>query len=188
MWQTNGRCAGRDRRRLEPSHVPSVRSWSGLRAGDLFASVREERGGRPRGVGGSFRSGRVDGSRCSSRSSLGVSALHRRAGSSPVGATRFVTHEESSWASFACIADRPDPFRPSWRIRTPTGSALTVEFDRLRHLWRVSPGDYIRRQLPGALGQATVQSRDADWIRRVEQELMGAESAQQAPAHETKPE
>lgn len=106
----------------------------------------------------------------------------------PVGATRFVTHEESSWASFACIADRPDPFRPSWRIRTPTGSALTVEFDRLRHLWRVSPGDYIRRQLPDALGQATGQSRDADWIRRVEQELMAAEFAQRAPAHETKPE
>jgi len=105
-----------------------------------------------------------------------------------VGATRFVTHEESSWASFAFIADRPDPFRPSWRIRTPTGSTLTIEFDRLRHLWRVSPGEYIRRQLPDALGQATGQSRDADWIRRVEQELMAAEFAQRAPAHETNPE
>ena len=68
------------------------------------------------------------------------------------------------------MGDRPDPFRPSWRVRTPTGSELTIEFDRLRRLWRVSPGDYTRRRLPDALAQATNQPRDADWIAKVERD------------------
>jgi hypothetical protein len=57
----------------------------------------------------------------------------------------------------------------------------------LRRLWRVSPGDYTRRQLPDALAQATNQRRDAEWITKLEQELT-AELAQQAPARETNPE
>jgi hypothetical protein len=65
---------------------------------------------------------------------------------------------------------RSDPFRPSWRVRTPTGSELTIEFDRLRRLWRVSPGDYTRRRLSDALAQATNQPRDADWIAELERD------------------
>ena len=56
----------------------------------------------------------------------------------------------------AGVADRKDPFRPTWSIRSPSGQLLTVEFDRLRSHWRVTPGEYVRRQLVDALAQATV--------------------------------
>jgi hypothetical protein len=69
------------------------------------------------------------------------------------------------------MAGRKDPYRPSWTIRSPSGQQLAVEFDRLRSLWRVTPGEYVRRQLVDALGQATGSRPDADWIVKVEREL-----------------
>jgi len=41
---------------------------------------------------------------------------------------------------------------------------LTVEFDRLRNLWRVTPGEYVRRQLIDALAQATGRRPDDEWV------------------------
>ena len=64
-----------------------------------------------------------------------------------------------------------DPYRPAWTIRSPAGRQLTVEFDRLRQLWRVTPGEYVRRQLVDALAQATGNHRDSDWIVEVDQQL-----------------
>jgi hypothetical protein len=69
------------------------------------------------------------------------------------------------------VAERKDPYRPVWTIRSPSGQQLTVEFDRLRSLWRVTPGEYVRRQLVDALAQATGSSRDSTWIVKVEREL-----------------
>jgi hypothetical protein len=46
-----------------------------------------------------------------------------------------------------------------------------VEYDRLRSLWRVTPGEYVRRQLVDALAQATGSRRDSDWLVKVEREL-----------------
>jgi hypothetical protein len=66
---------------------------------------------------------------------------------------------------------RKDPYRPTWTIRSPSGQRLTVEFDRLRTHWRVTPGEYVRRQLPDALAQATASRPDSDWIVKVEHEL-----------------
>jgi hypothetical protein len=69
------------------------------------------------------------------------------------------------------VAERKDPFRPAWTIRSPSGQLLTVEFDRLRSHWRVTPGEYVRRQLIDALAQATGSRPDSDWIVKVEREL-----------------
>ena len=59
-----------------------------------------------------------------------------------------------------------DPYRPAWTIRSPSGQQLRVEYDRLRHHWRVSPGEYVRRELADALSEATGSDRNADWIVR----------------------
>jgi hypothetical protein len=69
------------------------------------------------------------------------------------------------------MAERKDPYRPAWTIRSPSGRLLTVEYDRLRSLWRVTPGEYVRRQLVDALAQATGSRRDSDWLVKVEREL-----------------
>jgi hypothetical protein len=69
------------------------------------------------------------------------------------------------------MAERKDPYRPTWTIRSPSDQPLTVEFDRLRSLWRVTPGEYVRRQLVDALAQATGSRPDSDWIVQVEREL-----------------
>jgi hypothetical protein len=66
---------------------------------------------------------------------------------------------------------RKDPFRPDWTIRSPSGQRLTVEFDRFRSLWRVTPGKYVRRRLVDALAQATGSRPESDWIVKVEREL-----------------
>jgi hypothetical protein len=64
-----------------------------------------------------------------------------------------------------------DPFRPRWRLRTPSGQHLTVEHDLVRNHWRVSPGEYVRRRLPDALAQATGDHPDADWITAYQRQL-----------------
>jgi hypothetical protein len=69
------------------------------------------------------------------------------------------------------MADRSDPYRPTWTIRSPSGQQLTVEFDRLRSHWRVSPGEYVRLRLVDALAQATGSRPDADWILKVERRI-----------------
>jgi hypothetical protein len=48
---------------------------------------------------------------------------------------------------------------------------LTVEFDRLRRLWRVTPGEYVRRQLVDALAQATGQRRESAWVVKLADEI-----------------
>ena len=67
-------------------------------------------------------------------------------------------------ASLWSVVDRSDPFRPAWTIRTPSGKQLRAEYDRLRNHWRVSPGEYVRRELADALSDATGAHRDAGWI------------------------
>ena len=67
-------------------------------------------------------------------------------------------------ASLWTVVDRSDPFRPAWTIRTPSGKQLRAEYDRLRNHWRVSPGEYVRRELADALSDATGAHRDAGWI------------------------
>ncbi len=69
------------------------------------------------------------------------------------------------------MAARKDPFRPDWKLRSPSGQQLTVEFDRLRGLWRVTPGEYVRRHLVDALAQATGGRPDSDWIARADAEI-----------------
>ena len=69
------------------------------------------------------------------------------------------------------VVDRKDPFRPTWSIRSPSGQLLTVEFDRLRSHWRVTPGEYVRRQLVDALAQATGSRPESDWIVKAEHEF-----------------
>jgi hypothetical protein len=69
------------------------------------------------------------------------------------------------------VADRSDPYRPTWSIRSPSGQQLTVEFDRLRNHWRVSPGEYVRLRLPDALAQATGSRPTAEWILKVASEI-----------------
>jgi hypothetical protein len=69
------------------------------------------------------------------------------------------------------VADRSDPYRPTWTIRSPSGQQLVVEFDRLRNHWRVTPGEYVRLRLADALAQATGSRPDADWILKVEREI-----------------
>ena len=62
------------------------------------------------------------------------------------------------------VVDRSDPFRPAWTIRTPSGKQLRAEYDRLRNHRRVSPGEYVRRELEDALSDATGAHPDAGWI------------------------
>jgi hypothetical protein len=69
------------------------------------------------------------------------------------------------------VADRRDPYRPTWKIRSPSGQQLTIEYDRLRNHWRVSPGEYVRLHLADALAQATASTSDADWIIKVVREI-----------------
>jgi hypothetical protein len=69
------------------------------------------------------------------------------------------------------MADPADPFRPHWQLRTPAGQQLTVEHDLLRGHWRVSPGEYVRRQLADALAQATGARPNADWITAFQRQL-----------------
>jgi len=59
---------------------------------------------------------------------------------------------------------RPDEYRPVWEIETPDGRRLEVEFDRLRSLWRVTPGEYVRRELADALAQATGAAPATPWV------------------------
>ena len=47
--------------------------------------------------------------------------------------------------------------RPTWTVRTPTGTPLTVEYDRLRSRWHVDPGGYERRPAP-ALADAAIDA------------------------------
>jgi hypothetical protein len=65
--------------------------------------------------------------------------------------------------SSLCVAKRTDPFRPEWKIHSPSGQQLTVEFDRLRSLWRITPGEYVRRNLEAALAQAAGDHHSEDW-------------------------
>jgi hypothetical protein len=69
------------------------------------------------------------------------------------------------------MANRRDPYRPTWTIRSPSGQQLTVEFDRFRSHWRVSPGEYVRLRLADALAQATGSRADADWIVKIERKI-----------------
>ena len=69
------------------------------------------------------------------------------------------------------MADRSDPYRPTWTIRSPCGQQLTVEFDRFRSHWRVSPSEYVRLRLADALAQATGSRADAEWILKVERAI-----------------
>ena len=69
------------------------------------------------------------------------------------------------------MAERSDPYRPSWTIQAPAGRALTAEFDSLRGLWRVTPGEYVRRNLVDALAQATGSRPDSEWILSADREL-----------------
>jgi hypothetical protein len=69
------------------------------------------------------------------------------------------------------VADRTDPFRPTWAIRSPSGQPLTIQFDRLRNHWRITPGEYVRRQLVDALAQATGTRPESDWVVKAAQEI-----------------
>lgn len=69
------------------------------------------------------------------------------------------------------MADRSDPYRPAWTIRSPSGQQLRVEYDRLRSHWRVSPGENVRLHLADALAQATGSTPDAEWIVKVVREI-----------------
>jgi hypothetical protein len=62
------------------------------------------------------------------------------------------------------MVDQSDPYRPAWTIKGPSGQKLRAEYDRLRDHWRVSPGEYVRKQLADALSDATGSSPDAQWI------------------------
>jgi hypothetical protein len=62
------------------------------------------------------------------------------------------------------VIDRSDPFRPASTIRTPSGKQMRAEFDQLRNHLRVSPGEYVRRELAAALSEATGARPDAGWI------------------------
>ena len=62
------------------------------------------------------------------------------------------------------MVDRSDPYRPAWTIETPAGRRLRAEYDRLRNHWRISPGEYVRRELADALSDATGAHPDAEWI------------------------
>jgi hypothetical protein len=62
------------------------------------------------------------------------------------------------------VVELGDPYRPAWAITSPAGRKLRAEYDRLRNHWRVSPGEYVRRELADALAEASGSPRDAEWI------------------------
>jgi hypothetical protein len=62
------------------------------------------------------------------------------------------------------LRHRPGEFRSVWEVETPEGRFLEIEFDRLRSLWRVTPGEYVRRKLADALGQATGVDPTTPWV------------------------
>jgi hypothetical protein len=66
---------------------------------------------------------------------------------------------------------RVDRYRPRWQVTSPAGQQLTAEYDRLRGLWRITPGEYVRRELADALAQATGHHPDATWIQAFEREI-----------------
>ena len=68
--------------------------------------------------------------------------------------------------------------RPTWTVRTPAGTALTVEYDTLRDRWRVDPGGYERRGLADVLGQATGTASSANWIVEIAERLVVEAGAQ----------
>ena len=70
----------------------------------------------------------------------------------------------------AVLMPRPAP-RASWNIRTPSGAALTVEHDRIRGRWRVTPGGYERKNLRDAIAEATGSATNASWILELEQRI-----------------
>jgi hypothetical protein len=82
------------------------------------------------------------------------------------------------------VATHIDPYPPSWTIQPPAGRPLTAEFDRFRSLWRVTPGEYLRRNLVDALAQATGSRPDSDWIVAAERELSAKLSALHQPRAE----
>jgi hypothetical protein len=69
------------------------------------------------------------------------------------------------------MVDRSDPYRPKSTIRSPSGRFLTVEYDRFRDHWRVTPGEYVRMRLADALVQATGTRPDSDWVGRADREI-----------------
>lgn len=62
--------------------------------------------------------------------------------------------------------------RPCWVIRAPNGDRLEIEFDAIRRHWRISPGEYIRRELPPALAQATGYPAETEWIMDLTERLL----------------
>src|SRR3954452_24398114 len=82
------------------------------------------------------------------------------AGWRPASLAAWVTAE---WGTNLCrVYGRVE--RPFWLVRSPRGEQLRVEFDVILNRWRISPGEYTRRELPAALAQATGSSPDAAWI------------------------
>ncbi len=69
------------------------------------------------------------------------------------------------------VAINGDELRPRWRVQTPHGGDLLVEYDSLRSHWRISPGEYVRRNLGDALAQATGEKRQATWILELERKI-----------------
>jgi hypothetical protein len=59
---------------------------------------------------------------------------------------------------------RPDRYRPVWDVELPDGRRLEVELDRIRSQWRVSPGEYVRRELVDALSQASGAEPTTPWL------------------------
>jgi hypothetical protein len=59
---------------------------------------------------------------------------------------------------------RPDPYRPVWEVELPDGRRIEVEHDRIRSRWRVTPGEYVRRELVDALSQASGAEPTTPWL------------------------
>ena len=51
-----------------------------------------------------------------------------------------------------------------WDVELPDGRRLEVELDRIRSQWRVSPGEYVRRELVDALSQASGAEPTTPWL------------------------
>jgi hypothetical protein len=62
--------------------------------------------------------------------------------------------------------------RPVWVIRAPNGERLEIEFDAVLRRWRVSPGEYTRRELPAALSNATGYPPQTAWITELNERLL----------------
>jgi len=72
------------------------------------------------------------------------------------------------------LEEEPSELRPRWRVELSSGRQLALEYDRLRRLWRVTPGEYVRRRLGDALAQASGEERGAPWILGLEEQLPDA--------------